>query len=291
MSSTLPVLARIICLLWLAVSLAGCSAIKLGYNALPEFTYWWLDGYIDLTDPQEPRAREDLARLQQWHRKHELEKYAELLHKVELLAPEALSPAQVCSLVGDIRARLAVLSLRAEPALATLALDLTPAQLQHLERKYAKNNAEYRKDWVALPAAEQAEKRFKQVLERSEMIYGRLEEAQRAILRQQIDQSAFDAARILAERQRRQQDALATARKLAGQPVSLEQARALVHGALARAWESPDAAYRAWQEALIEEGCRSFSATHNSTTPAQRETAVRRLRAYQRDLRELAAQR
>jgi hypothetical protein len=32
-------------------------------------------------------------------------------------------------------------------------------------------------------------------------------------------------------------------------------------------------------------------ALHASTTAAQREAAVRRLRAYQRDLRELAAQR
>jgi hypothetical protein len=33
-----------------------------------------------------------------------------------------------------------------------------------------------------------------------------------------------------------------------------------------------------------------FSAVHASTTVAQRQQAVRRLRAYQRDLRELSAQ-
>lgn len=40
----------------------------------------------------------------------------------------------------------------------------------------------------------------------------------------------------------------------------------------------------------MQEGCRSFEAVHQSTTPAQRDQAVRRLRTYQRDLRDLAAQ-
>ena len=78
---------------------------------------------------------------------------------------------------------------------------------------------------------------------------------------------------------------------MAGQPVAPSEARRLLRGYLDRVLESPDAGYRAYQEALIQESCRSFAATHNATSPAQREAAVRRLRAYQRDLRELAAQR
>ena len=180
---------------------------------------------------------------------------------------------------------------QAEPAMVTLAISLEPDQLAHLERKYRRNNADYRKEWVEIPPAEQREKRFKQVLERSEMVYGKLEEPQRAALRQQMERSVFDPARILAERQRRQQDLVQTLRKLAGQPIALAQARQLMHDYLERAQDSPDAAYRRYQEALIEESCRMFSVAHNSTTAAQREIAARRLRAYQRDVRELAAQR
>jgi hypothetical protein len=62
-----------------------------------------------------------------------------------------------------------------------------------------------------------------------------------------------------------------------------------LRGYLERFEHSPDKAYRAYQEALIEEGCRHFAVLHNSTSLAQREAATRRLRAYQRDLRELAA--
>jgi len=143
---------------------------------------------------------------------------------------------------------------------------------------------------VRLPPDELKEKRLKQFLERGEMIYGRLDEPQRAVLRRQLEQSIFDPQRILAERQRRQQDALQTLRKVAGQPIALSDARKLLRAYLERTENSPDAAYRSYQEALIDEACRNIAALHNATSPAQREAAVRRLRGYQRDVRELSAQ-
>jgi hypothetical protein len=283
-------LARIIGLLAVTAALAACSAIKLGYNNLDEVAYWWLDGYVDFSDEQTPRIREDLSRLQSWHRVQELPHLEAMLRDMEELATREISAAQACAFVPRLFERLNALTQRAEPALVTLALGLAPEQVAHLERKYSKNNAQFRKDWVRLPAAEQQEKRFKQFLERSEMIYGRLDETQRATMGRQTEQSIFDARRILAERERRQQDALHTLRKLAGQPVTLGEARALLRAYLERVQMSPDAAYRSYQQALIDEGCRNAAVLHNSTSPAQREAAVRRLRAYQRDLRELSGQ-
>jgi hypothetical protein len=283
-------LARIIGVLATAALLSACSAVKLGYNNINEIGYWWLDGYVDFTDSQAPRVREDLARLHRWHRTNELPRFAQLLHNMERLAPGEVTPAQVCGLVTEIGERLNALADQAEPAVVTLALGLEHEQLLHLERKYRNNNADYRKEWIALTPEEQRVKRFKRVLERSEMVYGPLGEAQRAVLRQQIEQSGFDAGRVLAERLRRQQDALQTLRKLAGARVPMSEARTLLRGYLERAQNPPDPAARDHQEALIQEACRSFALTHNATTPAQRESAVRRLAAYQRDLRELATQ-
>ena len=140
-------------------------------------------------------------------------------------------------------------------------------------------------------ADEQAEKRFKQQLERSEMIYGRLDDPQRAVLRQGLEKSIFDPQRILADRQRRQQDLVQTLKRASEPGIAPAEVRTLVRGYLDRAQHSPDPSYRAWQEALLQETCRIFSLVHESTTTAQREKAVQRLRAYQRDLRELSAQR
>ncbi len=275
----------------LAFGLGGCSAVKLGYSTLPELAYWWLDGYIDFTDVQTPQVRGELARLHAWHRAEELPRLADILGRMEQLVPDPVSAQQACAFVPELQARLNALAEQAEPAVLALAGSLTPAQLRHLERKYASNNETWRRDWLELAAEERTLKRFEQMLDRAESIYGRLDEPQRAVLRQQIASSSFDASRVLADRQRRQQDLLQTLRRLQAPGFAPTETRALMRGYLERVLRSPDLAYRAWQDALIEEGCRMVSALHASTTPAQRERAARRLRAYQRDLRELAAQR
>jgi len=282
--------ARIIGALGVAAALVACSAIKLGYNTLADVSYWWLDSYIDFTDEQAPRAREDLARLHVWHRQQELPRFTAMLQNLEQLAPQDITASQACTVVAQARERIEAIALRAEPAVVTLAMDMAPEQLTHLQRKYNDNNAKYRKEWIRLSPAEQRDKRFTDYLDRSEMIYGKLDDVQRAVLRRQLEQSIFDPARVLAERQRRQQDALQTLRKVAGQKIALDDARKLVRGYIDRVREPPDAGQRAYQKSLLDESCRTFAALHASTTPAQRESAVRRLRAYQRDVKELSAQ-
>ena len=281
-------IAGIILALGLAMGLVACSAIKLGYSTLPDLAYWWLDGYVDFSEAQEPLARQELARLHAWHRQQELPRLGELLARLEQMTPGSISPAQACAVVDEVQVRMNAVAVRAEPAILGLASSLTPRQLRHLERKYRNNNEAYRKEWIALAVAERKEKRFDQLLERLETIYGSLDEPQRAVLRQGIAQSMFDPQRILAERQRRQQDLLQVLRRMADPATGTEGARTLLRGYLERTQHSPDLAYRAWQDALVQEGCRVFSAVHESTTAAQRQQAARRLHAYQRDLRELS---
>jgi hypothetical protein len=283
-------LVRIIGLLGMVVALSACSAIKLGYNTLPQVGAWWLDGYIDLSDEQEPRVREDIARLHQWHRRQELPKIADLLQQAERMAPGEITADEICAMVPPIRQRLLAVLEQAEPAAVTLALGLKPEQLAHLQHKYDKNNRDYRKDWVDLSTEELREKQFKQYLDRMETIYGRLDPAQRDLVRAQVDRSIFSGETNLRERQRRQQDILQALRKLAGQPISLSDARATIHEVVLHGLQSPDPRYRAYEDALVRQGCRYLATVHQSTTPQQRLSAVRRLRAYQRDLEELAAE-
>jgi hypothetical protein len=290
MKKTLHCLRGIILALACVVGLAGCSAVRLGYNNLPDIAYWWLDGYADFTDTQAATARDSLARLHAWHRREELPRLAELLGRMEQMAPGPITPQQACAVLGELQARGFALADQAEPAVLTLAASLEPAQLRHLERKYRGNNDTYRREWIELSPEEQRDKRFDQLVERSEMVYGKLQDAQRAVLRQGLATSVFDARRLLAQRQRRQQDLLQTLRKVADPALPGGEVKALVRGYLDRVVQPPDAAARKYQEELMQEGCRLFAAVHASTVTAQRQQAVQRLRAYQRDLRELAAQ-
>ncbi len=289
MISAFARLARIIGLLGLAAGLAACSTIKLGYNNIDDVAYWWLDSYVDFSAEQATRVREDLRRLHRWHRAEELPRIGALLHRIEDIVPGAISPEQACSFMPQVQERIKALSERAEPAVVTLALGLSAAQIAHLEKKYQRNGAEFRKEWVQLAPAKLREKRLKAFLERSEMVYGPLEAAQRTALEREMEKSVFDAKRLLAERERRQQDALRTLRKVAGQPIAISEARTLIRGYLERVQSPPDPAHKAHMDTLLDENCRTVSVVHNATTPAQREVAVRRLMGWQRDMRELAA--
>lgn len=275
-------------LLTVVAGLVACSAVRLGYNTLGDVAYWWLHSYLDFTPQQATRVREDLARLHQWHRSEELPRFEQMLQRMEQLVPQDVTPEQACSFMTEFRERLLAVARQAEAAAVPLATGLAADQLQHLQHKYEKNNADYTSEWVRLGPAEQKEKRYRQFLDRAEMIYGRLDEPQRQELRRDVDRSIFDPKRILAERQRRQQDALQTVGRIVRERVPFDEARLMLRGYVERALTPPGAAARAYQEALVAEGCRHFAILHNSTTLAQRETAVRRLRAYQRDLRELA---
>ncbi len=276
-------------LLTLSAGLCACSAVKLGYETLDSIAYWWLDNYVDFSERQAPLVRQDIARLHDWHRREELPRFVQMLQRMEQLAPGDLRPEQACTFVADFRERVAAVAGAAEPAAVTLATSLTTEQLQHIQRKYEKNNANYTDEWIRLPREEQLDKRYRQFLDRAETIYGRLDDPQRAALRSDVGRSSFDLNQLLAERRRRQRDLLDTLGQVRQAGVSFDEARKLLRGAVARALTPPDVKARTQQEALIAEGCHHFAVLHNSTTVAQREAAVRRLRAYQRELRELSA--
>ena len=276
-------------MLSLLVALAACSALKLGYATLPEVAYWWLDGYLDLEDAQSQRVREDLQRVHAWHRSNELPKVVALLQRMERMALQDITPAQACAFEPEVRERYLALRERAEPAIVTNALTVTPEQLKHLERKYARNNREFEKEWLRPPPAERRDKRVKLIAERLETVYGTVTDVQRTAIRELFEAAPFPAAQVLAERKRRQQDTLAVLQRLTTQQISLGDARTDIRGLLERFSESPDPAYRTYQASFVQDGCRLVAVVHNAATPAQREHAVKRFRGWQRDLGELSS--
>jgi len=284
-------MSRIIGALLVATALGACSAIQLAYNNLPTVSYWWLDGYLDFDGAQTPKVRDELARLLAWHRQNELPRIASLLKEAETMAPGEVTPEQVCAMSDRIRERLLAVTERAEPAGTELALSLSEAQLQQLERKYAKNNAEYRKDWLDRTPAQVHEKRYDQFLERTEDFYGRLTNEQRELLKQQVAQSVFDPKPADAERRKRQQEALRLLRGFLANKTPPAEAQAALHDYIQRIAEPPPGPWRDQQRALLQEGCRNTAAMHNGTSASQRAQAVRRLQAYQDDLRQLVAAR
>ncbi len=276
-------------MLALLAVLQACSAVKLSYNNAPELLVWWLDGYVDFDDAQTIRLRSELATFQQWHRQSELPRYADSLQRIAQSVPGSLTGAAACEIAAEVRSNIDRVVAQAEPGAAALALTLEPAQLQQIQRKFAKGNAEFRSKWLEGAPADIAARRLEQSQERLERAYGSLSEAQKELLRQQLAASMLSAPTAYAERLRRQQDVLETLQKIATDKPPLPAVRESLRGIAQRTLHTGNAAYRSYSNALQREGCANFAAFHNSTTPAQRETAVLRLRGYEKDLRELAS--
>lgn len=282
-------LARLGGALLLGVALSGCSAVKLAYNNLPELGYWWLDSYVDFNGAQSPRVKEQLAQLLERHRRTELPKLLVLVEKAERLAVADVTPAQVCAASDEVRDSLLATAVDAAGPGAELALGLGDAQLQHIEGKYAKNNAEYASDWLERSVEGQHRKRYDTFLERSEDFYGTLDDAQRKLLRQMADRSIFDPKRVDAERRQRQRESLALMRRYSNSGARPAEVQAALVAYAQRIAQPPPGPWRDYQQALLQEGCGNIARLHNATRPAQREQAARRLQAYAQDIRDLIA--
>ncbi len=272
-----------------ALVLSGCSATKLAYNNAPDLSYWWLDSYLDLGDAQGARLRTDLSTLHGWHRQNELPLYIGTLENLRRLAPNQVTPEQACALGDGLKARAQSLLNQAEPALASLAQGTTAEQLTHLTQQFEKHNKKWRADWIEGSPTERTARRQKQLIDRVEMLYGRMEEPQLAVLRTSLATSGFDAEWRYRDILRRQQDTLVTLRRVVDGQLSAAALKAEVRSLITRTFESPDAGYRNYSSQMTQEGCRTFAALHNSTSPAQRRTLMDKLQAYEADARTLVA--
>lgn len=271
-----------------AALLSACSAPSLVYNNATELVHWWLDGYVDLDTAQSVMVRSELVDIQHWHRQNELPRIATLLRDTARRLPEPLTADAVCSVYKEVVASGERLSVKAETAVVALAASLTTAQVQAMERKYAKSNADYRAKWLGGSAAEAKERRYSQLLDRAESVYGRLNASQRELLRQQVVNATFDAQTTYATRLRHQQDAVQVLRQIAQTRPDLTTTRDAMRALLARRLRAPDPQQRRYAEALVQEGCAGMAVVHNSTTPAQRAEAARKLNAYANDAMKLA---
>lgn len=279
-------------LLLLASALQGCSAIRLAYNNSPDLAYWYLDGYADFNGAQSLQAKNELEKIQVWHRQTQLPAYIDLLQKVKLKMPSDLDAAQVCEVFDDARRKLLAVSDRAQPAVVAVAATLRPAQITHMERKFEKGNEKYRDDYLdATPKSSRA-KRYKEAVKRAEMLYGSLGDKQLERIGDAIDQSSFNAAVAYAERIRRQRDILQTLRTVTAVKVpvqaNIDPIKITLSKLIERAVSSPNATYQSYFEKLTQDGCRSFAELHNATSPAQRARAVATINGYQEDLKVLA---
>ena len=268
--------------------LAGCSAVRLAYNQAPHVVYWWLNGYVEFDTEQGDRARDALADWFAWHRATQLSDYAGLLATAQQQVVRDVTPGEVCRWVDELRARVETGYEHGVPAMAELVRTLKPPQLQRMERRYRKADEEFRDEYLQADRGERLEEANKRARSRAEMVYGRLNEAQRELLARGLAASPFDPERWLVERRLRQTEIIDTLRVLQAEGADAARIQVALRRFASHAAESPRQPYRDYQSRLFDHNCQLIARLHNSTTPTQRRYGADKLKGWEDDLRALA---
>lgn len=283
-------LARVTVVL-LAILLAGCGALRIGYANGDTFVYWWLDGYIDFTDEQKPWVRAHIDRLFDWHRKTQLRDYAQLLEQTQQRVQRgSVKPAEIREDFAAVRKRAAVVLEKAVPELTDLALSMEPGQIAHLERKFASNNEKYRREYLRGNVDDRQRLRFKKVMKQAEYWFGNFSDEQEAQIRKASDARPLDNDIWMAERLRRQQEMLQMLHKIQAEKPAREMVSKMIRDFTARSFENfTYAEHKAFFDGTSEGMAQLMATIINMATPEQKAHAVRRLQKLIEDCHELAA--
>lgn len=275
----------------MSASLSGCSAIKLGYNQLPDISAWWLDNYVNFTDTQAAQAKQALKKLQAWHRKEELPMLADLLSQAQNMAPNNISTQQACEVWNKATKRIDALALETSRLATPIVLQLSSRQLKHLEKQWSVKNEDWQKDWLQPSPEERLKKRLDATVDRFSGFYGDLNTEQIKLLKSQIEQSLWTPEVALQNRIKRQQSQLLALQNLIQDAkksgFNMGEAEKIVYHLSMESVRPQEPALLNLQLQIEQQACLNFAQFHNTTTPAQRQKAQRKLRSYENDVRDL----
>lgn len=276
-----------ISLMLLLLAMAGCSVIKISYNNAQELTYWWLYSYVHFSDVQKPIIKAELVALHDWHRFNEIPVYIKILESAQKKVMHDTTPGQVCAVVEGVRERIRTLNLQTEPIIEKLSPTLTHEQLGQIQKHFEKNNKKWQEDWLEGTQQERAEHRLKLAIKRAEMLYDRLSDQQRDILKDNIRISTFNAETSYEERLRRQTDAIATLKKIIDLKLTEPDIKLEIAAYFDRLQNGDDLAYQNYIDRLTVDSCEGFARLHNSTSKKQRQYAADKFGGYIKDLEAL----
>lgn len=166
----------------------ACSAISLGYSALPGLGIFTLDRYFSFDDTQRDFARTALNDLQTWHRKQELPEYRRILVSIKQRTQKSLTPADLDWFRSELNQRYMAITEKTIPQVAELALTAKPAQLQKMRNRLTDQNKESREKYLQPNLAKRNADRLKRSVDRFEDYVGSLSDAQKKMVEETLQQ-------------------------------------------------------------------------------------------------------
>jgi hypothetical protein len=289
-SGTVATRLRALFLIALMVTAAGCSSIRFTYNHGDTLLYWWLNNYLDLDSDQSGWVKKDIDNLFQWHRKTQLKDYVQLLQNGQRQLAGNMTQADLAGDYHDIKARTELLAYKALPELADLARSVRPEQIGQMEKKFAKNNEDYRKKFMRGDLEARQKARFKKSMEQFDLWFGNFSAEQEAVLRKASDARVLDNDVWLDERIRRQKQIVAALRKIQTEKLGKDATVSVLHNLVKELFgrfEAPER--KAFFDTYTDQTIQLILTAVKIATPAQKAHAQKRMQGWIEDFNVLAA--
>jgi hypothetical protein len=281
---------RVLFLVTLMVLAAGCSSIRFTYNHGDTLLYWWLNNYLDLDSDQAGWVKKDIDELFQWHRKTQLKDYVQLLANGQRQLAGNLTQSDLSADYRDVKSRTELLAYKALPELADLARSVRPEQIAQMEKKFAKNNEDFRKKFMRGDLEERQKARYKKSMEQFDLWFGRFSSEQEAVLRKASDARLLDNDIWMDERVRRQKRIVAALHKIAQEKLSKDATIAVLHNLvkeLFARFEAPER--KAFFDTYTDQTIQMILTAVRIATPVQKAHAQKRMQGWIDDFNILAA--
>ncbi len=275
---------KLIGIVSMAAALSACTAVQFTYNnadALVRYMAW---DYVDLDEQQSEALQQRFSRLHSWHRSSELAVYTGLVQSAENRVSKGVSRADAEWAIDELRANYRRLASRAAEEAAPILATLSPEQVRDLEKKLARDDAKYVREWLSGSASRRERHAVERTVERFEEWTGDLSRDQTSRIEQFVRAHPRIQEVRLEERHRWRREALELIRRyrkadelaprlarLFGEP---EAGRTEDYMRETRRWEGDLAA-------LMVELDRTLSTD-------QRNRVLRRLRRYAEDFKALS---
>jgi hypothetical protein len=280
-----------LCLIAMMTVISGCSSVKFTYDHGDTLLYWWLNAYVDLDGDQSAWVKKDIDKLFQWHRNTQLKQYSALMSKAQHQLAGDMTQADLLGNYKDIKTYTEQLAMRAVPDLTDLARSVKPDQIAQMEKKFNKNNEDFRKKFLRGDLDKRQSARFDKSLEQLDLWFGSFSRDQKAILRKASDARPLDSEVFLAERLRRQQKIIAMLRKVQAEKLSKEAAQkevtVLMRDVLDR-FEAPER--KAFFDTYVDATSKYILTAIKIATPEQKAHAQKRMQGWIDDFNKLAAE-
>jgi hypothetical protein len=289
-ADTLVYRLRTLLLIVMMVAVAGCSSIRFTYNHGDTLLYWWMNNYLDLDSDQSGFVKKDIDNLFQWHRKTQLKDYTQLLANGQRQLAGNMTQADLLADYHDIKARTELLAYKALPELADLTRTVRPEQIAQMEKKFAKNNDDFRKKFMHGDVEEQQKARFKKSMEQFDLWFGRFSSEQEAVLRKASDARVLDNNIWFDERVRRQKRIVAVLRKVQQEKLGKDATIAALHNLIKELFDRFEAPERkAFFDTYTDQTIQMILTAVKIATPAQKAHAQKRMQGWIEDFNALAA--